>query len=203
MNEWRERLLAAVSPLDSGVSPLKVVGYRPPDQENDRPARTAAVLVALIDQPQPELVLTRRADHLPSHPGQVSFPGGAAEQGDASAVHTALREASEEISLPPERVTPIGFLDRLDTISDYRVLPVVGLVEPPVRLVPDQSEVAEVFTVPLEVAMDQSLYEVTVIRRQGMRYKMWTLNWQGQKIWGATAAMIMNLASRMERYPDF
>ena len=110
------------------------------------PGKTAAVLVALLDLPEPEVVLTRRAEHLPQHPGQVSFPGGAAEAGDSSAVQTALREAHEEIGLPAEVTTPIGFLDRMDTISDYRVLPVVALVKPPVRWIPDEREVAEVFT---------------------------------------------------------
>ena len=99
MNDWRSRLLAAVSPLESGVRGLQVSGFRPPDSEAHRPSRTAAVLVAILDLPEPELVLTRRADHLPQHPGQVCFPGGAAEDNDRSAVQTALREAQEEIGL--------------------------------------------------------------------------------------------------------
>jgi 8-oxo-dGTP pyrophosphatase MutT (NUDIX family) len=121
MSHWRRRLIAAVSSLESGVRGLSVNGYRPPDSEDYRPSKTAAVLVPFLDLPEPELVLTRRADHLPQHPGQVSFPGGAAEDDDGSAVQTALREAQEDIGLPPEAARPIGFLDRMDTISDYRV----------------------------------------------------------------------------------
>ena len=198
MNHWRELLLQAVSPLESGVSNLHISGYKPPGNRPFRPSRTAAVLVPLLDYPEPEIVLTRRADHLPQHPGQVSFPGGAAEESDTSAVQTALREAQEEIGLPPESVQPIGFLDRMDTISDYRVLPVVALVTPPVDWVLDQREVAEVFTVPLAVALDAERYETRYFEEHGREYPIFTLKWQGYTIWGATAAMLMNLISRMQ-----
>jgi len=201
MENWRESLLKAVSPLESGVRDLQVYGYRPPDYSLDdgpfRPGRTAAVLVALLDLPEPELVLTRRADHLPQHPGQVSFPGGAVDDIDSSAVQTALREAHEEIGLPPEVTMPIGFLDRMDTISDYRVLPVVALVKPPVRWIPDEREVAEVFTVPLSIILDKSRYETRYFVRDGNRYTLWSLKYQGHNIWGATAAILMNLIKRM------
>lgn len=187
----------AVSPLDSGVRNLHVSGYRPSGNEPFRPGRTAAVLVPLLDLEVPEIVFTRRADNLPQHPGQVSFPGGAAEDNDTSAVQTALREAYEEIGLPAEIVQPIGFLDRMDTISDYRVLPVVALVTPPVRWVPDEREVAEVFTVPLSVALDVERYEKRMFEQHGHQYPIFTLKWKGHKIWGATAAILMNLISRM------
>jgi len=198
MNHWRELLLQAVSPLESGVRNLQVSGYQPPGEGPFRPSRTAAVLVPLLDYPEPEVVLTRRADHLPQHPGQVSFPGGAAEANDSSAVQTALREAHEEIGLPPEAVRPIGFLDRMDTISDYRVLPVVALVTPPVDWTPDEREVAEVFTVPLSIALNSERYETRIYKRDGREYPIYTLRWQGYRIWGATAAMLMNLISRMQ-----
>jgi 8-oxo-dGTP pyrophosphatase MutT (NUDIX family) len=198
MSHWRELLLEAVSPLEYGVRDLDVSGYRPPGGQPFRPSKTAAVLVPLLDLPEPEIVFTRRADHLPQHPGQVSFPGGAAEENDASAVQTALREAHEEIGLPPEMARPIGFLDRMDTISDYRVLPVVALVTPPVIWIPDAREVAEVFTVPLAIVLDTTRYESRIIQQSGQEYPIYTLHWQGHKIWGATAAMLINLASRME-----
>ena len=202
MDAWRELLLQAVSPLESGVNGLQVNGYRPPDYSPEegpfRPKKTAAVLVALLDLPEPELVLTRRAEHLPQHPGQVSFPGGAAEESDSSAVQTALREAYEEIGLPAEITTPIGFLDRMDTISDYRVLPVVAMVKPPVRWIPDEREVAEVFTVPLSIALDDSLYETRYFESDGNQYTLWSLKYKHFNIWGATAAIIMNLIVRMQ-----
>jgi 8-oxo-dGTP pyrophosphatase MutT (NUDIX family) len=198
MNHWREMLLQAVSPLDSGVQNLQISGYRPSGTDSFRPGKTAAVLVPLLDHAVPEIVFTRRAEHLPQHPGQVSFPGGAAEENDSSAVQTALREAHEEIGLPPEIVRPIGFLDRMDTISDYRVLPVVALVTPPVKWLPDKREVAEVFTVPLSIALDAERYETRIIERHGQSYPIFTLRWEGHTIWGVTAAMLMNLISRMQ-----
>lgn len=199
MNDWRSRLLAAVSPLESGVRGLQVNGYRPPDTEPYRPSRTAAVLVAFLDLPEPELILTRRAAHLPQHPGQICFPGGAAEADDLSAVQTALREAREEIGLPPEAARPIGFLDRMDTISDYRVLPVVALVTPPVEWILEAREVAEVFTVPVSVALDRKRFERRMLERDGQRYTVWSLRWREHDIWGATAAMLLNLIARMEK----
>lgn len=195
---WRECLLAAVSPLEYGVVPLQVNGYRPPGAEFYRPNKTAAVLVPLLDLDEPEVVLTRRADHLVQHAGQVSFPGGAAEDHDDSAVQTALREAFEEIGLPPERTRPIGFLDRMDTISDYRVLPVVAMVEWPLTWILDYSEVAEVFTVPLVIALDRKRYTMKQVVRDGQEHVIWSMNWGKHLIWGATAAMLLNLASRVE-----
>ena len=199
VNHWRRRLIGAVSPLESGVGALRIHGYRPPEEDSYRPGKTAAVLVPFLDLPEPELVLTRRADHLPQHAGQVSFPGGAAEDDDRTAVQTALREAREEIGLPPDLVEPIGFLDRMDTISDYRVLPVVALVSPTVTWCPDEREVAEVFTVPVSIVLDRGRYEEQHVERHGQRYTIWSLHWMDNLIWGATAAMLMNLITRLER----
>lgn len=196
---WRNRLQLAVSPLNSGVSRLEVQGYKPPGQGGYRPRKTAAVLVPLLELDQPEVVLTRRADHLPNHAGQISFPGGAAEAQDQSAVHTALREAYEEIGLAGENVTPLGFLDRLDTISDYRVLPVVALVRGPIDWRPDKREVAEVFTVPFDHLMNLELYENRPMQRDGVEYSVRYLQYQNYTIWGATAAILFNLAERYRK----
>lgn len=196
---WRDLLLDAVTPLESGVGKLRVYGFNPTDDRSFRPSRTAAVLVPLLDLDEPQLVLTRRAEHLLHHPGQVSFPGGAAEEGDETAVKTALREANEEIGLPLDAVRPVGFLDRLDTISDYRVLPVVGLVTPPVQWKLDETEVAEVFTVPLSVVLDETRYEAESWFSDGRERKLYSLYWNGYRIWGATAAMLLNLIMRMKR----
>ena len=202
MANWREVLLDAVSPLESGVRGLQVSGYRPAGDGQLRPRRTAAVLVPVLDKAEPEMVFTRRAEHLPQHPGQVSFPGGAAEQQDGSAVQTALREAYEEIGLPPEVTQPIGFLDRMDTISDYRILPVVALVKPPVHWVLDTREVAEVFSVPLCVVLNKDLYQSQQVDRDGIEYTIWSLSWNGYKIWGVTAAILMNLILRIQSFHE-
>lgn len=156
------------------------------------------MLVPFLDLEEPELVLTRRAEHLPHHPGQVSFPGGAAESDDVSAVQTALREANEEIGLPIDAALPIGFLDRMDTISDYRVLPVVAFVRPPVNWLLNEREVSEVFTIPASVVLDRNRYEPGVYESHGRKNRVWSLQWRGHEIWGVTAAMLMNLISRLE-----
>lgn len=198
MNHWRKWLLDAVAPFESGVQGLRINGSHPDKFDGRRPTRTAAVLVPFLDLEEPELVLTRRAEHLPHHPGQVSFPGGAAEADDVSAVQTALREANEEIGLPIDAALPIGFLDRMDTVSDYRVLPVVAFVRPPISWLLDHREVSEVFTVPASVVLDKDQYEPGIYERDGVEYQVWTMHWDGHKIWGVTAAMLMNLIKRLE-----
>jgi 8-oxo-dGTP pyrophosphatase MutT (NUDIX family) len=200
--DWKNRLTRAVTPLDSGVSGLQVMSYRPPDEADIRPGKTAAVLVPILDKDDPEIVLTRRADHLPTHPGQVSFPGGAMESQDRSAVHTAVREAHEEIGLDPGGVTPVGFLDRLDTISDYRVLPVVAVVSQPRRWRLDFEEVAEVFTVPLDVVTDRQRYMAQTVVRGNHEAELYSMQWQGQNIWGATARILINLIDRLDSIDD-
>lgn len=191
-------LLSAVSPFDEGVSALKLKALRDSDADLSRPNRTAAVLVPILDKPEPEILLTVRSERLLQHPGQVSFPGGAVDRADRSAVNTALREAEEEIGLDSSQVTPLGFLDRLDTISDYRVLPVVGLVRSSFVWRPDAQEVSEVFTVPLKLAVSYGEYSHEEIVREGKSFAVSSLQWQGHRIWGVTAAILLNLGSRME-----
>ena len=195
-------LLDAVAPFEFGVQSLRINGNHPQDHDGERPSRTAAVLVPILDLDEPELVLTRRAEHLPHHPGQVCFPGGAAESDDVSAVQTALREANEEIGLPMDAALPIGFLDRMDTISDYRVLPVVAFIRPPVNWMVNKHEVSEVFTIPVSIALDKNRYTPGTYERHGQKYRVWSLEWQGYDIWGVTAAMLMNLIKRLEDVSD-
>lgn len=193
---WQHRLREAVSPLEHGAASLDIHGWRPPGREAHRPRRTAAVLVAVLEAPDPGVVLTVRSERLARHAGQVAFPGGSADDDDASGVRTALREAEEEIGLSPDRVQPLGFLDRIDTISDFRVLPVVGLVPEPVRLVPDGQEVSEVFTVPLERVLDPDAYRPTRVHRGGVTTEVFHLDWPEHHVWGVTAAILRNLALR-------
>jgi 8-oxo-dGTP pyrophosphatase MutT (NUDIX family) len=201
-----DRLRSAVSPLDLGASALDVHGWRPPGREAHRPRRTAAVLVGILPEPDPEVILTLRSQRLARHAGQVAFPGGRADEDDPSGVRTALREAEEEIGLAPAHVKPLGFLDRVDTISDYRVLPVVGLVDRAARLVADQVEVAEVFTVPLATVLDPDAYRPTRIHRRGVTRVVYHLDWNldspaqsgRSHVWGVTAAILRNLALRSQ-----
>lgn len=198
--ELHQILLNAVSPFDQGVAALKLNALRNPNENRTRPKRTAAVLVPILDKTEPEIILTVRSELLPHHPGQVSFPGGAVDRSDLSAVSTALREAEEEIGLDFSQVSPVGFLDRLDTISDYRVLPVVGLVKASFIWQPDKREVSEVFTVPLKVAVDHKNFTHKEIEYLGKIVTISSLNWQGHKIWGVTAAILLNLGSRLEEF---
>jgi 8-oxo-dGTP pyrophosphatase MutT (NUDIX family) len=193
-----EALLSAVSPFDKGVSELKIKALPDTGNNQPRPNRTAAVLVPILDKAEPEIVLTVRAEHLSKHPGQVSFPGGSVDNSDRSAISTALREAEEEIGLDFSQVSPVGFLDRLDTNSDYRVLPVVGLIRPTFVWQPNEREVAEVFTVPLKLAVNRSEYSHREVEYQGRPVVISSLQWQGHKIWGVTAAILLNLGSRLK-----
>ena len=201
MQDWKSRLLAAVSPLEHGVRPLQVGGFKPPGENNYRPGRTAAVLVPIIDQSEPELVLTLRSRDLAHHPGQVSFPGGAMEHVDSTAVETAVRETHEEIGVPKSAVQAVGFLDRFDTISDYRVLPVVGLLQPGLEWVPDTTEVEEVFTVPFSFVCEPDRFQRMEREHKGQVHTIWSLTWGGHVIWGVTAAIIRNLVTRMNSEP--
>ena len=191
-------LLNAVSSFDQGVSALKLNVLRDTAGNPSRPRRTAAVLVPILDKPEPEIVLTVRSEFLPQHPGQVSFPGGAVDHSDRSAISTALREAEEEIGLDFSQVSPLGFLDRVDTNSDYRVLPVVGLVRSSFVWKPDHREVSEVFTVPLKLAVNHNEYSHVKVVHEGKNIVVSSLHWHGHRIWGITAAILMNLGNRME-----
>jgi len=197
-SELHNLLLRAVSPFEKGVSALKLNALRGTTGNEPRPNRTAAVLVPVLDKPEPEILLTVRSELLMQHPGQVSFPGGSVDRTDRSAVSTALREAHEEIGLDFSQVSPLGFLDRLDTISDYRVLPVVGLVRPSFVWKPDLREVSEVFTIPLKIAVNYREYSHQEITQDGKKIVISSLRWQGHKIWGITASILLNLGSRME-----
>jgi 8-oxo-dGTP pyrophosphatase MutT (NUDIX family) len=197
-SDLHHTLLSAVSSFDQGVSALKLNVLRDTGGNPSRPRRTAAVLVPILDKPEPEILLTVRSEFLPQHPGQVSFPGGAVDHADRSAISTALREAEEEIGLDFSQVSPLGFLDRVDTNSDYRVLPVVGLVRSSFVWKPDYREVSEVFTVPLKLAVNRNEYSHVEVDHEGKTIVVSSLHWQGHRIWGITAAILMNLGDRLE-----
>ena len=165
-------------------------GFTPP-----RTPTQAAVLVPLIDRPDGlQMLLTQRTAHLKDHAGQISFPGGRAEPEDRDPVATALREAQEEIGLPPERVRVLGRLDNYITSTGYEVAPVVGLIQPPFPVVPDPHEVAEVFEVPLAFLVNVANHERHSREWQGRTRSFYVLPYQDRYIWGATAGMLVNLA---------
>ena len=167
--------------------------------ERDQAAVTAAaVLVPIVARPEGYTVLfTRRTAHLKAHSGQISFPGGRAEPGDASARHTALREAQEEIGLPAARVEVLGQLPEYNTRTGFRVTPVIGLIQPPLELVADAREVDEVFEVPLAFVLDPANHR-RESRQIGSRMATYyVIEHHGRTIWGATAGMLVNLAHHL------
>jgi 8-oxo-dGTP pyrophosphatase MutT (NUDIX family) len=148
------------------------------------------------------VLLTRRTEHLRDHAGQISFPGGRAEPGDADAAATALRESAEEIGLAPDRVEVIGTLPDYTTVTSYVVTPVVALLRTPFSVAPDSFEVAEVFEVPLAFLMTPAHHRRHAVEFEGRRRQFLSIPWRGRGadgiereyfIWGATAAMLRNL----------
>lgn len=164
--------------------------------------REAAVLVPIMKRPEGYTVLlTRRADTLRNHKGQVSFPGGRRDAGDTSFAACALREAEEEVGLPPGNVEVIGYLDDYPTTTRYRVTPVVAVVSPPARFVMDAGEVAEVFEVPLSVLIDPDRYESRILSKQGLNVPFFEIHHGSYRIWGATAGMLRDLCAKLASRP--
>jgi 8-oxo-dGTP pyrophosphatase MutT (NUDIX family) len=164
----------------------------------DWPLVPAAVLVAVVEhRDHLALLLTRRTDHLHDHAGQISFPGGRLEAHDPTPEHAALREAEEEVGLPPDRVELIGRLDTYVTRTGYRVTPCVGFVEAPYPVARDPFEVAEVFEVPLDFLLDPRNCRLESRIYEGETHQFYAMPYVGRYIWGATAGMIVNLCEIM------
>jgi 8-oxo-dGTP pyrophosphatase MutT (NUDIX family) len=160
----------------------------------DEAAVTAAsVLVPIVSRDELTVLFTRRTTHLRRHSGQVSFPGGRAEPGDATAEFTALRETHEEIGLPPERVEVLARLPDYLTRTGYRVTPVVGLIAPPFELAPDPREVETVFEVPLAFLLDSRNHRRETRELAGRTVGYYVVQYGEHRIWGATAGMLINL----------
>ena len=158
----------------------------------------AAVLVPVVDRPEPTVILTLRPETMRKHAGQVSFPGGRIDPGDDGPVAAALREAEEEIGLSPAAVDVIGVADRYRTVTGFEVTPVVGIIPPGLDLRPHPGEVAAVFEAPLHYLLDPAHQKVRTALWRGRERCYYEIEWQGRRIWGATAAMIVNLSRRLE-----
>ena len=158
----------------------------------------AAVLLGLVAREGgPHLLLTQRTAHLKDHAGQISLPGGRIEATDADAVAAALREAHEEIGLDPAGVEVLGELPVYDTVTGFRIHPVVGWLERPGLLVPDPYQVADLFGGPLGFALDPRNHGRDSYERDGRRREFYVLRWQDRYIWGATAGILVNFARMM------
>jgi 8-oxo-dGTP pyrophosphatase MutT (NUDIX family) len=158
----------------------------------------AAVLVPLVEHSSGlTVLLTQRTDHLHHHPGQISFPGGRVEEEDCDPVTTAIRETEEEIGLHRDYLDVVGFLDPYQTVTGFRVTPVVAFVEPGFQLELDAFEVAEAFEVPLSFVLDPSHHERQSREVRGRERGYYVLWYDGRRIWGATAAMLINLYDKL------
>ena len=164
----------------------------------NRPGVDAAVLVAVTDRPEPGLILTKRPDSMRKHPGQVAFPGGRVDEGDADIVAAALREAHEEISLPPEFAELVGLADRYHTITGFDVTPVIVVIPPDLDLHPNEEEVEAIFEAPLSYVLDAANHAKRIVDWDGSERHYYEMHWDGFRIWGATAAMLVNLSRRLQ-----
>lgn len=197
-----DRLRRALHPVDAVPS---ATGWNLPELDDLVDTATlvpAAVLVGLVPRVDGlHVLLTRRIDALRRHGGQVSFPGGRVDPDDRDAVHAALRETQEEVGIAPALVTPWGCLDPLVTITGFRVVPVVAAIDPSYVASPDPREVADVFEVALDYLLDARNRTARPIEHVGRARTVWEYRYTPQRIWGATASMLVNLAERLERTP--
>lgn len=156
--------------------------------------KPAAVLVPVVDRPEPGLILTKRTSSLRNHAGQVAFPGGRIDPEDAGPVEAALREAREEIGLASHHVSLIGRAGGYETGSGYAITPIVGLVPPDVPLSPSVDEVDQVFEVPLAYVLDAANHQVQQAEWRGRMRRYYVIEYGPWNIWGATAGILVNLA---------
>jgi 8-oxo-dGTP pyrophosphatase MutT (NUDIX family) len=157
----------------------------------------AAVLIAITDRRDPGLLFTVRREHLRTHAGQIAFPGGRVDEGEDS-LAAALREAREELGLDPALVEPVGRLDDYRTVTGYVVAPVVGLIPPDLPIEPHEYEVADWFEAPLGFVLDPAHQHLETAVFDGLERRYWQIEWNGRRIWGATAAMLVNLSRRLQ-----
>ncbi len=200
MNDLLEqRLVRAVRPLDDPPGPR---GWNHEELSDilETPERAAAaVLVPIVARPEGfSILLTRRTEHLSAHGGQVSFPGGRMETEDADAIAAALRETREEIGIGAELLRPFGYLDSLETVSGFWVTPVVAWLDAGYHAQPDPNEVAHVFEAPLDSFLLPGNLRRLNLSFRGRQREVFEFAHATEHIWGATAAMLLNLVRRLE-----
>lgn len=166
-------------------------------EHDQREGTPAAVLIAVTERAEPGVILTVRREHLRTHAGQVAFPGGRIDPGE-DAVSAALREAHEEILLDPSFVEVVGAIGPYRTVTGYVVTPVIGVIPADLPLEPHEHEVADWFESPLAFLLDPANQQRRSALFRGRNRHYYEIDWNGRRIWGATAAMIVNLSRRLQ-----
>lgn len=201
MQNLSEQLALKTMELDEDniISP-----YSRSDEKNFKnfkpPVKEAAVLVSFLHrEDQPNLVLTRRTLSLSNHKGQIAFPGGKIDKEDLSPSHAAIREANEEIGINQAQIKVLGKLPLYQTVTGYNITPIVGELSPPFIFKKAEDEVDEIFELPVEFMMDVKNFKRESVIYEGARREFWALPFNGYYIWGATAAILRELAGRFEK----
>jgi 8-oxo-dGTP pyrophosphatase MutT (NUDIX family) len=198
----RERLNFTVPPGLTDAAVLAPTGDFGTDMmlrtiAQERPVRPAAVLVPIVARDEPTVLLTKRAEHLNEHAGQISFPGGKIDATDLSPLDAALREADEEIGLKRAFIDPIGYLDVYATGFGFRILPTLAQVRPGFDLAVSANEVDDVFEVPLSFLMDPVNHKLGSKEFRGLQRSFYEMPFEQRYIWGATAGMLRALYERI------
>ena len=188
---WRHRIHQALDPaLDIEIEDERYLG-------DTVKHRAAAVLIPITDRAEPGVILTQRPTWLRSHAGQVAFPGGKVDDSDESSIFAALREAEEELNIPPARVEVIGVADTYYSGSGYSIAPVVGIIPPDLELQPNLQEVEDWFEVPLAFLLDPANSIKKETNWNGQQRSYYDMQWGERRIWGVTAGIIANLVRRL------
>jgi 8-oxo-dGTP pyrophosphatase MutT (NUDIX family) len=167
------------------------------DWESDAAPAPAAVLIAVTDRPEPGIILTVRHADLRTHAGQVAFPGGRIDANE-DATAAALREAQEELGLEPDAVDTVAVLEPYRTITGFAVTPILAVIPPDLPLAPHEQEVEDWFEAPLAFLLDPANQQRQAMLFEGRERHYYRIDWNGRNIWGATAAMLVNLSRRLQ-----
>jgi 8-oxo-dGTP pyrophosphatase MutT (NUDIX family) len=188
---WRHRIHKALdAALDIEIEDERYLG-------DTVQHRAAAVLIPITDRAEPGVILTQRPTWLRSHAGQVAFPGGKVDDSDENSIFASLREAEEELNIPPARVEVIGVADTYYSGSGYSIAPVVGIIPPDLELQPNPQEVEDWFEVPLAFLLDPANSIKKEANWNGQQRSYYDMQWGERRIWGVTAGIIANLVRRL------